>query len=194
MINMSLFISDKRFAYGFAEMFISEMYQGHCGFCGDNHPELFKLYNETVERLVNQFPLPAAIAAYIMLLTGCRHSEITQIKVVLNGDNTKVFIYCPKQYMTRSLTVSRDMGIGLIALCEFVHSCGVASRGEIAQYVMRNHSTLHRKLGTRHNNGAHAFRHLHVSVVGKLLVVDWNKICSGFGWSKFDLVGTYSTL
>lgn len=188
------FITDKRFSYGFAEMFISKMYGYRDCLCSEANPRLYKLYSQTVERIVQQFPLPSAMASYIMLLTGCRHSEIGKMRVLLSGKNTKIFIECPKQYFTRQLDVSRDMGIGLLCLIEYVIAAGIASRGEIANYVAREHCELRNLLGSRHNNAAHAFRHLHVSVAVKLSEASEKAVCNGFGWSSFDLVNRYSVL
>lgn len=193
-MKISDFLCDRQFALGFAEYFIAKMHTGECCFYGERNDGTYKLFFDTVELLVKQMPLPAAIACYIMLLTGCRHGEIKTISVLLNGDNSKVFIKCPKQDITREITTGRDLAMGVILLVEYIISAGLSSRGEISRYVQRNHFKLYNKLKPRHLCAAHAFRHLHISVALKCSGAVPARVSKQFKWSTIELLDTYSAL
>lgn len=188
------FLCDKQFALGFAEHFISKMHTGENCFFGVKDDGTYKLFFDTIELLVNHIPLPAAIACYIMLLTGCRHGEIKTITVLLNGDNSKIYIWCPKQCITREITTGRDLAFGICLLVEYVVTAGLSSRGEVSRYVQRHHFKLYNKLKAKHLCAAHAFRHLHVSVALKCSGSVPLQVSKQFKWSTIELLDTYSAL
>lgn len=127
----------------------------------------------------------------IMMLTGCRISEVNNIKVERYGKGKHIQIYCDKQKLVRHIITPENHILN--ELLPLVHHGAhvIVDEKEITRSIQKNYKELLPSPAFKGHRGCHIMRYIHVAGLYYGLSVNEMDIMHWLGWSDPKLVNTY---
>ena len=130
-------------------------------------------------------------ALLVMLLTGCRVSELNSMKVLNIRGSMLINIECKKQHTIRLLHVTQDsILLGLLPITpEFMVS--EVTQKQISRYIKRHYPEIIPGEDFSGHKACHVLRYMYIAILAECIGLDSETITMMMRWSSEELVEQY---
>lgn len=130
-------------------------------------------------------------ALLVMLLTGCRVSEVDTIKVKHIKDETVIIIDCQKQHRSRVMHIGSDSVLTALLPITPAYAVMETSQKQLSRYMHRNYQELIPDASFRGHKACHVMRYMYIAILSECFDLSHHMIQGIMQWSEEELVDTY---
>lgn len=130
-------------------------------------------------------------ALLVMLLTGCRVSEVNTIKVLRIKDEVVITIDCKKQHKQRVMHIGADSVLTTLLPITPAYAIMEPSQKQLSRYLHRNYPELLPDKDFKGHKACHVLRYMYIAILSECFDLYFKDIQSIMQWSEDDIVETY---
>ena len=130
-------------------------------------------------------------ALLVMLLTGCRVSEVSTIKMLKIKDEIVIIIKCKKQHKDRVMHIGAESILtGLIPIT-LANATMEVSQKQLSRYLHKHYPDILPGKDFNGHKACHVLRYMYIAILAECFDLSYSEIRSIMCWSEDEMVETY---
>ena len=130
-------------------------------------------------------------ALLVMLLTGCRVSELNSVKILNIRGSLIVNIDCKKQHVCRLLHVTQNSVLPELLPITPGFMVSEVTQKQISRYIKRNYQEIIPGEDFTGHKACHVMRYMYIAILAECIGMDYETITKIMHWSDEELVEQY---